>query len=376
LHPFGGTVNPDIDILGRMKKGMSVIDNENVIIPKTINKWNYMSPKLLQEMKGIFDNGKRVLINTNLDDYYNNLKLCNIDNEYYYAKYNECPMCNDKAVVVEKPIKMSSNDGIPFILFIFYEDIKTILSQDSYIDNENNVVHISTKNKTKYKNGYKYYFSNDGQVVYAVGNKIIKIKTISGIYDFEKTNKSNICINNNKVYFVNLSNNLVELNITEHGNYTKVIEKVSFNNVFEIIDDKQYFICNIYDNMKIINVAGYNYTLMNNEKIINYGLHFDAATKRWLFITENHKGIFTTYVFDKNKVVFQNDTIRYSNNLSNICFFNNVIFTPNDGLIKGFSFEKNVYKDFVCPIVNEDSKLIRENNKFVVINEKEIYKVG
>jgi hypothetical protein len=330
----------------------------------------------LQEMKSIFDSNKRILINTNLDDYYNNLKLCSIDNEYYYAKYNECPMCNDKAIVIEKPIKIDSDNGIPFILFISYDDIKTILSQDTYIDNGNNVIHVSSKNKLKYKNGYKYYFSNDGEIVYAVGNKNIKIKTLSGVYDFEKTNKSNTCVNNDKVYFVNLSNNLVELSITQQGNYIKNIQKVAFNNIFEVIDDKQYFICNIYDNMKIINVAGYNYTLMNNEKINNYGLHFDIVSKRWLFITENHKGNFATYVFDKNKIVFQNDTIRYSTNLSNICFFNNIIFTPNDGLIKGFSFEKNVYKDFICPVVNEDSKLIREGGKFIVINEKEIYKLG
>jgi len=375
IHPFGGTINPDINILERMNKGISVIDNKDVIIPKTINKWNYTSPKLLQELKEIFENNKRFIIDDSLNDYYSNLKYCSKDKEYYYGKFTDCPICNISAKIIDKPIKIESSNGIPVLLYFTDESIKTILNLDIYVDVNDDIIHIKSKNKVKNKNN-RYYFSNDGNIVYGVSNDKIQVKTLNNLFTFEKTNKSNIEVIDNKIYYVNLSNSLVELTIGDSGNYSKSISKVSFNNVFEIYDDKNYFICNMYDNMKIVNVSGYNYTLMNTDKIVNYGLHYDFISKKWLFIIENQKGLFNTYIFDKNKIVFESDSIKYTNDLSNLCFYSNIIFKPSDGCIKGYSYEKNIYKDFECNVVNEDSKLLREGNKFIVINEKEIYKVG
>lgn len=229
-----------------------------------------------------------------------------------------------------------------------------------------------------YIRGNSYYFSDNGSIIFEIENKQINIKIKDIIYSFDKTNKSKAVVNvkENKVYYINLSNNLIELNVDEKGNYMKKIEKVSFNNLFQIINEHEYFICNIYDGTKILNISGYNYTLNNNDKIINYGIHYDVISKNWLFIIENHRGDFATYILDKNKIVFKSYIIKYNANLSNICYHNDVIYTPKDGLIKGYSYKKNVYKDFLCSVVNEDSKLIRENNKFTVINEKDIYQVG
>ena len=375
IHPFGGTTNPDINILERMNKGISVIGNKDVVIPKTISKWNYVSPKLLQELKEIFENNKRFIIDDSLNDYYSNLKYCSKDEEYYYGKFTNCPICNISAKIIDKPIKIESSNGIPVLLYFTDEHIKTILNLDVYVDINDDIVHIKSKNRIKNKNN-RYYFSNDGNIVYGVSNDKIQVKTLNNLFTFEKTNKSNIEVIDNKIYYVNLSNSLVELTIGDSGNYSKSISKVSFNNVFEIYDDKNYFICNMYDNMKIVNVSGYNYTLMNTDKIVNYGLHYDFISKKWLFIIENQKGLFNTYIFDKNKIVFESDSIKYTNDLSNLCFYSNIIFKPNDRCIKGYSYEKNIYKDFECNVVNEDSKLLREGSKFIVINEKEIYKVG
>jgi serine/threonine protein kinase len=377
IHPFGGTTNPDMDIIERMTKGLSVIDNPTVTIPRTIRGWNNISPKLLEEWKNIFSNKARMLP-ANLEDFYNNLKYCDTDADYYYSKFNECPLCNALAKVLEKPIKMESTSGIPIMAYFVNEFVKAILSEDSYIDNNNNVIHIPSKATCKYLKGSKYYFSNDGSIMYAINNKEVSIKFGEKEFYFEKTNKSDVTVIDNKVYYVNTNNNLVELTIDKMGNYAKNIAKVAFNNIISVINDKEYFICNIYDNTRIINISGYNYTvqLKNKDKIVNYGLHFDHVSRRWLFITENQKGKFTTYIFDKNRVVYQSEDIKYTNSLDGMCFYNSVIFKPCDGAIKGFSYEKNVYKDFECSVVNEESKLSRTGNKFVVINEKEIYKVG
>jgi len=377
IHPFGGTLNPDINTIERMKKGISVIDNTKVTIPALANNWSFLSPDLINEMKLIFEKKKRFLLDKSLDDFYSNLKYCNNHNDYYYGKYSECPVCHRGANLIQEPIKVASSiGGIPIILMLSNSEIKTILAYNLYLTNNNYVVHKEGKDKLKYTKGNKYYSSNNGDISYIVSDKEINIrKGLSG-YNFEKINKSPVIVKDNKIYFVNLNNTLTQLTINSFGNSLKNLSKVSFNSIFEVYDENNYFVCNLYDNLKIIDINGFNYTINDNKKIQNYGIHHDAASKQWLFIIEDSRGVFTTYIFNKNNVVYQNDSIKYTNDLGNMCFSGKVIYKSVDKAIRGFSYEKNKYKDFPCDVINEESKLIWESGKFIVINEKEIYKVG
>lgn len=376
LHPFGGTMNPDIGIIERMERGISVIDNDNVVIPKTIKKWSYISPKLIEEMKEIFNTSKRFLLDKSLEDFSNHLKYCDKHKEFYYGKFSECPLCNEDAKIVTAPIKISGTKGIPYIKMIFGSNIKTILSKDSYLDINNYVVHNNSNSKICYEFGNRYYFSDNGSIIYTVRDKKISLQVKGSSYDFDKIYKSSVIIKDNKMYYTNLNSSLIEVTISDKGNYYKHITKVASNNIFEVYDDENYFICNLYYGMKIINISGYNYTLNNDDKIINYGIHFDSASKKWLFITENDKNEFVTYIFDKNKVIYQEDNIKYTSSLINMCFRNEIIFKAGDAVIIGFDYKNNRYKDFACEIVNETSCLVRENNKFIVINDTEVYLVG
>jgi hypothetical protein len=180
----------------------------------------------------------------------------------------------------------------------------------------------------------------------------------------------------NNLYYINLNNELVKLQIGSQGNSVTKIQTVAFNTIFEIHDDNNYFICNMYDQKKIINISGYNYEWNSNDKIQEYGIHYDNASGNWLFIIQNQRGEFKTFVFNKNKIIFESDQINYSVGLSNLCFNNNTIFIPRDKSIRGFNYQKNVYKDFDFDVVNDDSKLIKDNNKIYVINEQEIYMIG
>ena len=375
IHPFGGTMNPDINILDRMKKMISVIDNPKVTIPKTINKWNYISPKLIKELKDIFESKKRSLV-SNLDDFYANLKLCSRHKDFYYSKFTTCPICNSNVKLVEKPQQVMGAGGIPFMLLFSKNDINTILNFNSYLNLANKIINRFTNKEVNFEKGKNIYFSKDGNIVYYISSNLIEINFNNTKYEFDKTNKSNVIVKDNTIYYINKNNSLVELTITDKGNINRNIAKVSFNCYFEIKDKDNYFICNAYDNMLILNIDGHMVKLDEKYNIQNYGIHYDEATKRWLFIIEDNRGIFTTFVYDKNIQKYKTDTIKYSTNIGNICFSNKIIFKPGDKIIRGFSYDKNVYKDFQCDIVNEDSKLIRENNKFIVINEKEIYKVG
>lgn len=376
LHPFGGTMNPDIGIIERMERGISVIDNDNVVIPKTIKKWSYISPKLIEEMKEIFNTSKRFLLDKSLEEFSNHLKYCDKHKEFYYGKFSECPLCNEDAKIVTAPIKVSGTKGIPYIKMMFGNNIKTILSKDSYLDINNYVVHNKSNSKICYEFGNRYYFSDNGSIIYTVRDKKISLQVKGCSYDFDKIYKSSVIIKDNKMYYTNLNCSLIEVTISDKGNYSKHITKVASNNIFEVYDNENYFICNLYNGMRIINISGYNYTLNNDDKIINYGIHFDPASKKWLFITQNDKNEFVTYIFDKNKVIYQEDNIKYTSNLINMCFRNDIIFKAGDGVIIGFDYKNNRYKDFACEIVNETSCLVRENNKFIVINDTEVYIVG
>lgn len=380
VHPYGGTTKPDIDILERMNKRISIINNSNVKIPPVARKWDFMSPKILEDFQNIFEKDKRFLIDDSLEDLYKNLKLCPQHKDYYYGKFTNCPVCNANVTVIQIPIKIQGTTGeIPYIILISFSpnDIKIILNENSYIDNNNFVVRNTSKRKIKYVSGNKYYFSEDDENTFIVTDQKVKLLNSKGIFRFDKTNKSPVVFKDDKLYYITDNSYLVCLNVTKFGNSLELITKTSFNAIFDIESDKEYFICNNYQGFKILNISGYNYTLKDhNSKIVNYGIHFDRVTKKWLFIIETVTGNFDTYVFNKNNVEYFNDTIKYAVDLGNLCFSNGIIFRAGDGYIKGFDYAKNVYKDFPCKAVNDGAKLIRKNNKFVVINEKEIIQVG
>jgi hypothetical protein len=59
-----------------------------------------------------------------------------------------------------------------------------------------------------------------------------------------------------------------------------------------------------------------------------------------------------------------------------MCFYDDILFKPDDGKIKGYNTVKNTYKEFECSIVNEESKLIKKDKCFIIINNNSIYKFG
>ena len=49
---------------------------------------------------------------------------------------------------------------------------------------------------------------------------------------------------------------------------------------------------------------------------------------------------------------------------------------PKDGIIVRFNYKTNEYKEFIVPIISTETKLLKNSNKFIAINEKEIYEIG
>lgn len=375
IHPYGGTMNPDMDILERMKKGISVIDNPKIKIPRTIKSWNYLSPSLVQSLKSIFDNKSREL-NDELSDMVNNLKYCNIDHEYYYGKFNQCPLCNANAKVIMKPVLNGVVNGLKLYTLLVEDRIKIVLNSSLYINQNDMVSDLDNNEYEKYQRGIKYYFLNidNNRVLVRDKDAFFEFTINNRDYSIPKRYKSAICVENNEIYYITNANKFSKLTITPNGNGLQNITSCSYESYFSS-ENGIFCIVNKYDKKLIININGKNIEYPYNNKIVNYGLHYDRITKKWLIIFENTQGKFDTLIAS-DTVEYTNDKIKYQGSLNNTCFSNNIIFMPIDDKIRGYNYIKQAFKDFECNVVSSDSKLIKLDSAFVIINDENIYKLG
>lgn len=376
LHPFGGITKPEMEITDRIKNKLSVIDNKNVKIPRTVGNWKFLSPELISLFKEIFESDKRNLIDSDLDNFQKELSFCKNHNNYFYSKFNSCPVCNESAKVNSQPTKVNTNSTIPLIKIFSNENLQTLLSFDSYVNNKNQVVHRKSNNTFDLGSNKKIYFSNCGEFIYEVFENLIQIHHNNDMSTFNKTFNSDVIVRDKKLYFVSPNLSLLELTVSNKGNYTRTITKVAFNSYFQVEDINHYFVLNIYDNMTIFNINGYSTTSNIPISICDAKIYYDKKKDKWLFIAEGKNGKYHTAIFSNDKILFQEDSFKYNGNLKNICFDNEIIFKAGDGFIRGYNYKTNHYKDFLCNEINEETELFRKVNKFIAINEKEIYKIG
>lgn len=372
IHPFGGTMSPDMSILDRMKQGISIIDNPNVVIPKTIKSWRNLSPELISKLKEIFENRSRILADE-LSEMYDNLKFCSNDKEYYYGKYMTCPMCDANAKLQKKPLSQGLMSGLKLFAILNPDMINTVLNEYSYLDKSGSIVDIRSGKKVKYLYGERVYFTSDGYLVEDFNDYIVIHS--ENTYKIEKKYRSRIVVEDNHVYYISKQNSFIDMTVLRLGNNMKPVCKCSNVTYFEV-KNGNYCLVNFYTNKLIVNINGRNTEIKYNSEIINYGIHFDTITGRWLLLFEEKSGKFDTYVIKNAAVEYETDQIKYSCQLSNPCINNGIIFIPIDGKIRGFSYEKSVFKDFECGVVNDGSVLIKRKNKFMIINDENIYSFG
>lgn len=371
IHPFGGTykLNPNMNITDRMKHGISVIDNDDIIIPRIAKSWRNLSPQLLSAFKSIYENKKRVL-NDELVELYDNLTYCSKNDDFYYSKYLTCPLCDANAKLVIKPISHGLVGGLKLFKLLDSILVKTVLNNKTYIDNDDNIIDIKTNRKITHEFNTKYYFTSDSIIMDKAETFIIC--RLNNEYRIDKKYKSDIIVNDDIVYFISKQNSLSKLTITKYGNALENIDMCAIESYFDVYDDK-YCIINHYFSNTNVNICGNIIDLNYTDDIINYGIHYDQISNSWLIILENKSNKFMTYVIKNATIDYKNDAIHYIGLLSSICFNNNVIFIPMDGNIRGYSYAKAIFKNFECDIVNDNSKLIKVDGKFIIINDENIY---
>lgn len=374
IHPHGGTMNPDMDIIERMRLGISVIDNPKVKIPRTIKSWANLNPELVSTLKTVFENKGRT-IHDELHEMYSNLKFCDKDKDFYYGKFNQCPLCSADAKVVIKPISQGSVGGIMLYSLLESSLIKVVINNEIYINTSNMITDLDGKSYEPYKQGIRYHFFD------ACGRKSL-IKEYDDYFEFDtdrtyripKKHRASIQVDKNKVWYLSGKNTLTAMEITSSGNGLKTISHTGYEAYFDCCEE-HYCVINRYDEKLIITADGYNIEIPYNDKIIGYGLHYDGVTDKWLVVLDSASGKTKTYVV-KHSIEFGTDAIRYEGSLSNLCFAGNTLYIPIDGKIRGYNYQKQIFKDFDCGVVSPDSKLIKKNNSFIIVNDENIYKLG
>lgn len=369
VHPFGGTVEPDIPILDRISKGISVIGRQNVKLPRLTKEWKGFSPYLVSEFKSVFENGVRIL-SDNMEDMFSNLTQCKKDKEYYYSKFSSCPYCDSNAQVNKKPISKGSVGGLK--LYAIYDEtkIKAVFDRYTYLDNDGYV--YSNGICAKYRIGTRCYITIGKDLIEDYDSYFMITKTDSKSYRIDKKYKSAIEVCGNKVYYISTKNTLTQLEIMPSGNGIKNICKVS-NTAYFAVSGDNYCVVNYYTGKIIVNINGANTVIDYDTDIVNYGIHHDEVSGKWLIILEDSKGKFSTSVISGGAAEYKTDAIKYGCQLNCTCIYNSNIFIPVDGKIRGYSYKKSVFKDFECGVVSEESKLIKERNRFVIVNLENVY---
>lgn len=370
VHPFGGTVEPDMPILDRIAKGISVIGRQNVKLPRTTKEWKGFSPDLVSEFKSVFEGGSRTL-SVKMEDMLANLAQCKKDKEYYYSKFSSCPYCDSNAQVNKKPVSQGSVGGLKLYAIYDGTKIKVVFDRYTYLGNDGFVYNSwSGNNVCAQYSMFKYYFTKDSvSIIDSVDNFTFDNGKIYGI---DKKYKSAIEVCGNKIYYISKKNTLAQLEIMQSGNGIRNICKVS-NTAYFSVGGENYCVVNYYTGKIIVNINGTNTVIDYNSDIVNYGIHHDEVSGKWLIILEDSKGKFNTFVINSGTVEYQTDAIKYSCQLNCPCIFNSNIFIPVDGKIRGYSYKKSAFKDFECSAVSEESKLIKEKNRFVIVNLENVY---
>jgi len=389
IHPFNGTLKKhnndkiDMSTIERMKNKISILGKHksfDIIIPKIVKSWKWMSPELYKSFLDVFENEKRFNIKDVLKNEYNNMKYCSVHKTYYFNKYTECPICNNEAKVVISPtfVKTTANNNIVVKVLFQDNDVNVIINEQMYISNQDEIVHIGTKRKIKQKYGNRIFFSNDGKYVFKITKEDIQIlgQEDNLVSTIERKYNTVYKIFDNNLYYIDKSDILNRVTITKNGNIKESIAQ-TYNTIYEVSKQGKLFIISLYPKKAIINIDNHNFEVPYNGKIREYAIKYDYVSDKWLFIYKLLNGKFRSLVFSDKEIIFDQDNIAYNaETLSNIEFVNNTIYDPSAGKIIGINYLKNVCKEFICDIVQEDSKLEFRDNKFIIINNEKIYSFG
>lgn len=377
LHPFGGTIKKgnDIDLVSRMKMKLSAINNHDIIRPMIVDDDAFMPTELLASFKKIFESNSRFLIDAELDEFQQNMKLCNKHDDYYYARFMACPVCVAGAVEAAVIIPVITKTSKVQIEIIFKNARAIIIDENSYIID--GMVHFRNSGiVVSYNRGIWYYATQKGDAIFqSLADKII-ITSSTGETTIPTRYKSPCVARGDSVYFVSPGLFLTRARVVGKDIAEEPIEQVSFNSYIGVDDTKTYIVFNAYDENKIISISGMQISLQMPGKMEDVSMHFDAVKKRWLLIVNDGKKTETMVIDSVKGIVSSNDWVKYDCPLARCDFNNGFIYMPGDGKITRADPATGALKVFSIPGITTDTSIHKTGAAFVATDISSIRKIG
>lgn len=369
VHPFGGTMDPDLNLRERMQRGLSVIGRPEVKLPRTVRPFRCLSPELLEAMKDVFEHGVRCL-GTELSDLLADLRYCAVHKEYYYGKYKTCPLCDSGAGILVRPASRGVMEGLTLTALWNREEIATVLNETTYIDRMDRVTDVRTGRRAAYEPGKRYFFLEDGTLITEESEKF----QIHGkeTYIFEKRFQSTVRVEGNRIYYLNRQNRLGEVTVYPQGNHVKNICSCGNRAWFEV-QEGHCCVVSVYEERLIFCMDGHNCEISYRDKVRGCSMHYDPVKGLWLTVLEGNAGGFRTLILSEGRVLYDTDQLRYPCPPAHLCIFGGTVFFPMDGKIRGYAYWKDAFKDFLCGAADTDSRLLRKGRGFYVINHENVY---
>lgn len=392
IHPFGGLykLKKRMRKEERMKQKISILgparERGEVGINNNLPSYDWMSPEMKQHFLEIFEHGRRddVYID-DVESLYANLKYCDCHKTYYDGRFNECPICNNKAVVATPIVVQKATAGGDIIATCVFspDNCNIILNKYIYVNNNGSIVHKSTRKGYKIEPGTKVQFSKDGRFVFiSAGNEIqiisaIDLKQISVL---PCAYKSMNLVSGDYFYYVDTSNALRKVKVTMSGLITEFMAYVR-NAVFEVEEDGNFCAVSLYPGKAMIDVNSYRFDVKCPSSVKEYAIKRDKSSKtpQWLFIYKDEKkDEYHTWLLKDSKVA-EEVMIGYDytvSKLSNISIHRGIIYIPDEDKIVGISTKTGKSKEFICStsgILDDSSAIEFTGEGFHVINRNKEY---
>lgn len=393
IHPFGGVYkHKRMRKPERMKKKLSILgparECGDVGINDALPSYDWMSPELKQHFLEIFEQGRK-------DDVYmedieallENMKYCDVHKTYYDGRFNDCPICNNKAQVATPVVIQVATTGAEIIATCVFapDDCNLILDQYIYVDNNGCIVHKATGKKYAIEVGSKVEFSKDGRFVFVSGEDEIHImNTTDGkqISVLQCAYKSMSMVSGDYFYYVDTSNALRKVKVTMSGMMPEFVAYVH-NCIFEVEEDGKFCAVSLYPGKAMIDMNSYRFEIKCLNYIKEYAIKRDNSSKtpQWLFVyKDDKKDEYHTWLLKDSKVA-EEVMLGYDytvSKLSNISIHRGQIFIPDENKIVGISTKTGKSKEFVCStlgILSENSAIEFTGEGFYVTNRDKEYEL-
>jgi|GEM_PF-1199604 Uncharacterized protein with protein kinase and helix-hairpin-helix DNA-binding domains len=379
IHPFNGTLEKDMNMstTDRIKKGISVLGKEKIMVPKMVPSWRWMSPEMEEVFLGIFEKGKRENIFSVVEHQIKTSKYCPIHDTYYYGKYAECPLCSGATKLITAPMIVGTiviGDG-PKLKIIFEASDLLVLLGKTYLTKPGEVTHIATGRKMIRAKGEQVNFTDDGQFALTANKDDVTIfdknNEVTGVV--ERAHGTYVQVRGSSLYYVDRGGQLIELKITSRGNMPRIVTG-AYNPLFSVAESGDVFVISRYAKKALVSANGRNFELAYDDKIQEYAIKQDDVTRKWLFVYQMSNGRWRTVVFGE-EIEYDSDILNYhAAPLSGICFHGGTIYDPAGGKIIGANIAKNIAKEFACAAVDESARLEFKDGGFTITTDEKIYR--